>query len=268
MSSRGVRTGGHALLASVATLALGACSDQTLPTLPVQVGESVPTMPRPTVGSVTIGGHVRDDVGSPVAGATIQVAETDARATTDADGAYRVEVPSDSTVTLSASAPGTALTFRESVVVAAGARIEGFDFALLATERVATYDALGRPGLETMRGLMAVRLHALDTACAPSGAHLSVWPPLAATIVYGAPAAPGMLGAPDPAATSVPEGADVALWLAGTMPPANDLRFDVDVPGCRLASASPSFDGLTFPGQRHVVPAALTLVDLFLERAP
>ena len=139
---------------------------------------------------------------------------------------------------------------------------------LLDPDRVTAVSALAAPGQEAKRGLMAVRLHTLDPACTPAGAVVTIWPAGVATVLYAAPGAPGSMTAPDPALTNVQPGADVALWLAGAFPPANDLTFTVERAGCRLAAASPSFDGLTYPGQRHVAPGAVTLADLFLEAAP
>ncbi len=73
---------------------------------------------------------------------------------------------------------------------------------------------------------------------------------------------------PDPQVAHVQANADVALWLAAVWPPGNGLTFDVQQAGCRLRDESPSMNGLTFPGQRHVAPQAMTEVDLFLEVTP
>jgi hypothetical protein len=113
-----------------------------------------------------------------------------------------------------------------------------------------------------------VRLHSLDPACSVAGAIVSLWPRGAAKVVYGAAGGAGNMPAPDPALTSVQDGAAVAVWLAGAMPPANNLMLKVERAGCHLAAMSPSLDGLTYSGQRHVSPGAVTLADLFLEAAP
>lgn len=270
MRSRGTRWRAT-LVATCAAIVSGlACSNENVSTLPVSVADPLPAMPAPRLGSATLAGHVRDADGAPVAGATVQVTETDGRTTTDAAGAYRFDVPSDSTVTLAVRAPNMALTFTESMVLASGATVNGVDFALLAPDRVTATNALAAPGQEATRGLMAVRLHSLDPACSVAGAVVSVWPSRAATVVYAAAGATAAMPAPDPALTSVQDGADshVAAWLAGTMPPGNDLKLEVEREGCRLAAASPSLDGLTYSGQRHVAAGAVTLADLFLEATP
>jgi hypothetical protein len=247
---------------------VGGCSNNAVGTLPVVVDDSIPGMPSPRVGQAALSGHVRDADGHGVAGAALELAETDATATTSADGAYRLEVPSDSTVTIVATATGMAPTFRESVVIAAQATIADFDFVLLAPDRVAAINALAAPGQEPTRGIMAVRLHSLDPACVTAGAQLAVWPPSAAKVVYGGPSASGGLAMPDPGVTAVQAGVDVDLWLAGAYPPGNGLAFTIEQAGCRLMGASPSLGGLTFPGLRHVAAQSMTQVDLFLEATP
>jgi hypothetical protein len=236
------------------------------------VAEPIPPSPAAHTGRALIAGQVTDAAGAPVAGATIRVAETDALAMSGPDGAYQIEVPSDSSVTLAVAAPGMAGTFTESVVVAAGAKVLGFDLDVLPSERINAMNGLTAPGHEGARGLMAVRLHSLAPACTLSGATVSVWPAKAGTVLYAAAGAPGTMIEPDPSLSSVQQGAEdgaqVALWLTGTQPPANDLRFTVQQAGCRLAAASPSLDGLTYSGQRHVAPGALTMAHLFLEATP
>src|SRR5689334_20322981 len=88
-----------ALVATCAVIVSGlACSNEDVGTLPISVADPIPAMPAPRLGSATIAGHVRDVDGAPIAGATVQVTETDAHTTTGADGAYHLDVPSDSTV--------------------------------------------------------------------------------------------------------------------------------------------------------------------------
>jgi hypothetical protein len=244
------------------------CSNNAGGGAPPSMADSVPTLPILSVGMAALSGHVRSQDGSAVAGATVQVAETDATTMTDADGAYRLEVQSDSTVTLMATATGLAPTFRESVVIAAKATITDFDLLLLPPDRIAAINALGAPGQEATRGIMAVRLHSMDPACNIVGAQVSVWPPMGAKVIYAPADVAGGIAAPDPGVTAVAAGADIDLWLAGAFPPANGLVFTIEQPGCQLMVASPSLGGLTFPGLRHVAAAAMTQVDLFLEATP
>ena len=105
-------------------------------------------------------------------------------------------VDADSTITLAATAPGLASTFRESVTAASGAKATDFDLLLLSPAEVRAINALVGQGQESARGLMALRLHATDPDCAPEGAVVTVWPPLAATVIYSRPAPTGLSTSP------------------------------------------------------------------------
>jgi hypothetical protein len=249
---------GAALVGFAAT---GCDHDAPLAVIPVETAV-VPTTPVPLTGRAELAGVVRDGAGSGVSGATIRVAETDATATADATGAWAMTVPSDSTLTLVTSADGYATTFRESIVVAEGAAVTGFDVTLLPAGDVARLDALA-PGDPTTRGLMALRLHSLSATCATAGAKVSVWPPLAATVVYARPGAGGV-DEPDPTLVSVQDGTRVDVWLAGAIPPGNLYQITIEQPGCAPADA-PSMGGVALTGLRHVDAQAYAEADLFLQ---
>lgn len=268
-STRGTRAGGSSRVALACFLALGACGEVS----PPRAAPDVPVMPTPSVGQAMLSGHVRASDGQPIAGASVLVAETDARAVTDEAGGYQLMVPADSTVTLMASATGRAATFRESVLVAAQATIADFDLRLLTPDELTAFGALAPgagPAQDSTRGLLAVRLHSLDPACVLAGAELSVWPPQAGTVLYSRPASAGSvaLDPPDGAMANVQAGAIVQVWLAAALPPGNGLTLGVAQAGCRLLNPSPSMAGLMFPGQRHVAAQALTEADLFLGARP
>jgi hypothetical protein len=230
---------------------------------------NVPTMPDVMPGQATLGGHVLDANGQAVPGAVVKIAETDKTATSDASGAYQIAVPSDSTVTLTASATGMANTFRESVVLAAGTVVSNFDVLLLPTAQVTMIDMLGPAGLAATRGAVAVRLHVMSgSACVATGARVTVFPTTAATVLYSAPATvAGGLDMPDSTLKAVQAGTQIAAWLVDALPPGNMnlLRIDVQQTGCQLMPQSPSLGGLMFPGLREVAAATLTEADLFLQ---
>lgn len=226
----------------------------------------VPARPEPMPGQASLAGHVIDASGHGVQGATIGIAETDAVATTDASGAYQVDVPSDSTITLFASAGGMASTYRESVVLASGAMVTDFDVRLLTTTELAAVNMLGQPGVAAMRGAMAIQLHALDSGCTVAGAHVSVFPATAGTVVYSAPASgSGGLDLPDPTLQEVQVGATTAVWLATAMPSGNMLRIEVQKEGCQPTTESADLGGVMYPGLRYVAATSLTQADLFLQ---
>jgi hypothetical protein len=220
-------------------------------------------MPMPMPGEAMISGHVLDPDGVGVA-ATITVAETDVTATSDGSGAFVVTVPSDSTVTLVASSDGHASTYRDSVVLASQSAVDGFDFLMLPTDRYAAMNAMATVNAMT-GGLVAVRLHSLSAGCATDGAQLAVWPPKAGTIVYSSPGAAGSFDQPDATITAVQAGTTTSAWIAGAISPGNMLAISVQQAGCMLVDASPSMNGMVFPGLRHPATGMLTQTDLFLQ---
>jgi len=226
---------------------------------------TVPEMPKIIVGSATVSGIVHDGAGSPVAGATLKVAETDAATTTDPAGAYTLTVPSDSTITLATSATGFATSYRESAIFAADAKVTGLDVMLLTPTDVMRFTALGFPAETATRGLMAVRLHSMDAGCTTAGAHVDVWPPNACKVFYAQPSATGGLDEPDMTLTAVQAGGHVDLWLAGAISPGAMLTIDFAQTGCTVMTQPPSLGGMTFTGQRRVDAQALTEAELFLQ---
>jgi hypothetical protein len=124
---------------------------------------------------------------------------------------------------------------------------------MAATDQVAT------------RGLITLHLHSLSPTCAVAGAKVSVWPPLAAKVLYARPSTTGAVDEPDPTLDAVQGGGRVDVWLAGAIPPGNMFRISVEQPGCALAAAAPSVDGLQLTGLRHVDAQAFSEADLFLQ---
>lgn len=258
---------GSATLAVVmgAALTLSACGNEKGTNTPMNGDTTPPSMPTPTPGQALLAGHVRDVSGTAVAGATVKVTETGGTTTTDADGAYSLAVPSNSSVTLLVTATNFAKSYRESVMLADAAQVSGFDLFVIAPAEVTAQNAAAVGDKADTRGLMAIRLHSMGSGCALAGAHVAVWPPLAATVMYSRPTTvTGGMDLPDAAMDGVQDGATVHAWLVGAVPPANMLQLSVEQPGCSLMDQSPSFEGLMFPGERWVEAQALTEADLFL----
>lgn len=252
-------------IALVMASVLTACGESAPPPSPSD-DPLPPAMPKADPLQAMLSGHVRDAHGQGIAGARVSIAETDASATTDAAGAYLLDVPADSTVTVLAAAAGFARTYRESVMVAAGVAVPDFDVMLLSPDALTSMNALGGGAAATSLGVMALRLHSLSADCVTAGARVAVWPPKAATVVYSRRGADGV-DQPDPAADSVQDGVAIHAWLAGAVPPGNMLQLTVEQPGCQVMPQSPSIGGLIFPGLRRAEAQALTEADLFLGRA-
>src|SRR4249920_386161 len=99
-----------ALLVSLLT----ACADNLV---------SHPSPETPVIGNdrATVTGHVMDASGAPVAGATVTVRTSGEHATADGAGAFTLDVPANTTLTLSATAPGMAPTLLQQFLVSPGA---------------------------------------------------------------------------------------------------------------------------------------------------
>jgi hypothetical protein len=235
------------------------------PIIAVEDG-SIPSMPTPMPGKAMLTGVVRDGAGMAVGGAKLWIAETDATATSDATGAYAIDVPSDSTVTLVGSADGFAKTYEESVMLGAGTA-GSVDVRLLAPADITAKSAMAGVAAPDKRGVMAVRLRSTGAGCAAAGAQLTVYPPGAATVIYGRPGSAGGMAVPDATLASVQDGADVAAWLVAVVPPGNMLSLTIDQPHCALAAGPQTADGMMFTGQLRSDAGALTEASLFLAAA-
>lgn len=246
----------------------GCNSDNQAPAMPPPGNSGLPSMPMPMPGQATLAGHVVDSAGNGVAGAVITVAETDGSATTDAAGAYGLMVPSDSTLTLKTTATGFASSFRGSLVVADQSASTGVDIVMMTPAEVTGANALGGVAQPETRGLIGLRLHSVSDACTLTGAHVSVFPPDAAKVVYARPGAMGALDTPDTSVDGVQGGVAIAAWLVDAMPPANMLMISVDHPACALMSSPPSTNGVVFTGALRADANALTVGDLFFDQQP
>src|SRR6476619_6362801 len=73
----------------------------------------------PTIGNdrATVTGHIVDPSGAPVAGATVTVRTSGEHAAADSAGAFTLDVPANTTLTLSATAPGMAPTLVQQFIV-------------------------------------------------------------------------------------------------------------------------------------------------------
>src|SRR5436189_2320950 len=75
-----------------------------------QAGPSAPETPTTGADRATVTGHVLDTSGAPVVGATVVVRSSGEHVTVDSTGAFSLDVPANTTLTLSATAPSMAPT--------------------------------------------------------------------------------------------------------------------------------------------------------------
>src|SRR5215831_8445202 len=107
-----------------------------------QVTHTAPETPTTGTDRATVTGHVLDTTGAPVAGATVTVRTSGEHATVDSTGAFTLDVPANTTLTLSATAPGMAPTLVQQFLVspAASAVVE---IPLVTTDHFKTLAGMG-----------------------------------------------------------------------------------------------------------------------------
>jgi hypothetical protein len=214
----------------------------------------------PTIGNdrATVSGHVLDPQGAPVAGATVTVRTSGEHATADSTGAFTLDVPANTTLTLSATAPGMAPTLLQQFLVSpeASAAVE---IPLVATDHFKNLLAMGA---NPSGGVIAVALRSLSGTGSAAGATVALTPNLG-RMMY-APASDGMAD-PDPAmATVVPAagpGAESYAWALGVQPHVSIMQLTLH--GVSQVEPPYAIDDITFPGSFTVDAGALTLVTLF-----
>src|SRR6185436_17425434 len=98
----------------------------------------------PTTGNerASVTGLVVDTNGAPVAGATVAVRASGEHAMTDSTGAFTLDVPANTTLTLSASAPNMAPSLLQQFLIAPGAR-GTVEIPMITTDHLKSLVAMG-----------------------------------------------------------------------------------------------------------------------------
>ena len=214
----------------------------------------------PTTGNdrATVTGHIVDTSGAPVAGATVVVRASGEHATADSTGAFTLDVPANTTLTLAATAPNMAPTLLQQFLVSPDASA-AVEIPMVTGDHFKTLVAMGS---NPAGGVVAVALKSLSGSGNLSGATVALTPSLG-RVMY-ASADVGMAD-PDPAmaavAPSVAQGDDSYAWVLGVQPHVSIMQLALH----GVASVEPPYaiDDITWPGTFTVDPGALTLVTLF-----
>src|SRR5689334_23184938 len=148
----------------------------------------------PTVGNdrASVTGHVLDPNGAPVAGATVTVRASGEHATSDSTGAFTMDVPANTTLTLSATAPKMAPTLLQQFLVSPGANAS-VEIPVVTTDH---FKSLAAMGANPSGGVVAVALRSLSGTGSAAGGTVALTPSLG-RVMY-APTSVGMAD-PDPA---------------------------------------------------------------------
>src|ERR1041384_7213852 len=142
-----VRIAGFIVLAA----ALTACADDLAP-------EVAPESPSVASERATVSGHVVDAQGVAIAGATVAVRASGEHAMTDAAGAFSLDVPANTTLTLSASAPSMAPTLLQQLMVSPSANA-AVEISMVTADHFKQLAAMGH---NPAGGVVAVALKSMS----------------------------------------------------------------------------------------------------------
>src|SRR3954454_24152133 len=180
-----------------------------------QITHTAPETPTTGNDRATVTGHILDTTGAAIAGATVTVRSSGEHATADSTGAFTLDVPANTTLTLAATAPSMAPTLVQQFLVSSGASAS-VEMPLITADHFKTLVAMGS---NPSGGVVAVALKSLSGATSMAGATVQLTPSLG-RVMY-APTGTGMAD-PDPAmAAVVPavvQGQGSYPWALGGQP--------------------------------------------------
>jgi hypothetical protein len=199
-----------------------------------------------------------DANGAPVAGATVTVRASGEHAMADSMGAFTLDVPANTTLTLSAVAPNMAPTLLQQFIVSPGT--SGMvEIPMVTSDHFKT---LAGMGTNSMGGVVAVALKSMSGSASLAGATVELTPNLG-RVMY-APTGLGMAD-PDPSmAAVVPvvvEGNESYAWALGVQPHVSIMQLALH--GVAQIDPPYAIDDVIWPGTFTVDAGALTLVTLF-----
>ncbi|TMQ05602.1 MAG: carboxypeptidase regulatory-like domain-containing protein [Deltaproteobacteria bacterium] len=211
----------------------------------------MPETPPMSRERATVTGHVVDASGAPVAGATVVARATGERATVDGSGAFVLDVPANTTLTLAATGPSMATTLLQQFMISPDASA-AFEIPLVTGDHIRSLVAMGP---NTSGGAIAISLKSLSGASisAPS-ATVELTPSNLGAVLY-APSR-GKMPDPDPSLTSI---AGVA-WALGVQPHVSIMKLTLH--GMPQVEPPYAIDDVMWPGTFTVDAGALTLVTL------
>jgi hypothetical protein len=212
-----------------------------------------PPIPR---DRATVTGHIVDANGVALAGAAVAVRASGERATVDSAGAFTLDVPADTTLTIEATGPNMATTLLSQFMVAPGASA-AFEIPVLARERMKGLVAMGT---NPSGGAVAVVLKSLSGAAqGATGATVEITPDKLGRVLY-LPAEPGMVD-PDPSLTSIVRSTGPVAVAVGVQPHVSIMKLTLQ--GISQVEPPYAIDDVIWPGTFTVDAGALTLVTLF-----
>lgn len=206
----------------------------------------------------TVTGRIVDVNGAAVAGAAVAVRLTGEHTTADASGAFSLDVPANTTLTLAATAPNMAPTLLAQFVVSPGASA-AVEIPMLTADHLKNLNSMN-PAIMN-GGAIAVSLRSISGAATNvTGATIELTPDNLGRVLY-APQSSGIAD-PDPKMTMFMPGTDPAAWALGVQPHVSIMKLTLH--GMTQVQPPIALDDVEWPGTFTVDAGALTLVTLFV----
>jgi hypothetical protein len=204
----------------------------------------------------TVTGHIVDASGVPITGASVGVRATGEHATVDSAGAFVLDVPANTTLTIAATAPGMATTLLQQFMLSPAANA-AFEIPLLTSDHIKSLTAMGP---NASGGAVAISFRSMSSApVVPQSATVELTPSNLGKVLY-APQRTGMPD-PDPALTAIGSGTASMAWALGVQPHVSIMTLTLR--GVAQVEPPYSIDDAIWPGTFTVDAGALTLVTLF-----
>jgi hypothetical protein len=213
-----------------------------------------PETPTAETDRATVTGQILDTAGAPVAAAEVVVRASGERATADSEGAFVLDVPASTTLTLTATAPNMAPTLLQQFMISPGTSAT-VQIPMVTSERFKRLVAMGGT---SSGGVLVVALKSLSGAGSVAGATVELTPNLG-RVMYP-PTSMG-LADPDPSMVAVVPGDDPYAWALGVQPHVSIMQ--VALRGVPQVEPPYAVDDIMLPGTFTVEAGALTLVRLF-----
>ena len=175
-------------------------------------------------------------------------------ATADSRGAFVLDVPANTTLTLAAAAPNMAPTLLQQLMVSPGSS-GAVEIPMVTSEH---FQRLGAMGGTPSGGVVVVALKSLSGSGSVAGATVELTPNLG-RVMY-APTSIGMAD-PDPSMAAVVPGDGATAWALGVQPHVSIMQLALR--GVAQVEPPYSVDDVALPGTFTVDAGALTLVTLF-----
>jgi hypothetical protein len=193
-----------------------------------------------------------------MAGATVAVRASGEHAMADSTGAFTLDVPANTTLTLSATAPNMAPTLLQQFLVSPGAS-GTVEIPMMTSDH---FKSLVAMGANPMGGVVVVALKSMSGSGNFAGATIELTPNLG-RVMYAA-SGTGMAD-PDPAMAmvvpAVAQGNESYAWALGVQPHVSIMQLALH--GVSQIEPPYSIDDVILPGTFTVDAGALTLVTLF-----